>query len=162
VTLCFEFRQLHPHPARDLNIYPNTIISLNISPETKIGKVLSEENGEVNIRLATGKTINLTKDKFDKLVEKELLSISKYNILYTQKFKGVIPNLIDRLYNERVQTKDEIQKNKQALHKEKDPEKIKIFKGTTKTKPDKFWSKPKSVNVLSCPKRRINVLSIFS
>jgi DNA polymerase elongation subunit (family B) len=109
------------------SLYPNTIISLNISPETKIGKVLSEENGEVNIRLATGKTINLTKDKFDKLVEKELLSISKYNILYTQKFKGVIPNLIDRLYNERVQTKDEIQKNKQALHKEKDPEKIKIY-----------------------------------
>ena len=102
------------------SLYPNTIISLNISPETKIGKIINNENGEYTILLSNGKHINLSEEKFYKLVEKENLSISKYNVLYTQKFKGVIPNLIDRLYKERVETKNQINDCKKQLQKIKD------------------------------------------
>jgi DNA polymerase elongation subunit (family B) len=90
------------------SLYPNTIITLNISPETKIGKILENTEEEYTIRLSNNKTVTLTADKFFKLVEKEKLSVSKYNVLYTQKFKGVVPNLIDRVYNERVQIKSKI------------------------------------------------------
>ena len=102
------------------SLYPNTIISLNISPETKIGKITNIDNGEYTILLANGKSISLPEDKFHKLVEKENLSISKYNVLYTQKFKGVIPNLIDRLYQERVDTKNQISVCKKELQKTQD------------------------------------------
>ena len=102
------------------SLYPNTIISLNISPETKIGKITNIDNGEYTILLSNGKSVNLTEDKFHKLVERENLSISKYNVLYTQKFKGVIPNLIDRLYNERVDTKNQINDCKKELRNTSD------------------------------------------
>jgi DNA polymerase elongation subunit (family B) len=87
------------------SLYPNTIITLNISPETKVGKILEIVDGQYTIKLSNEKIIVLSEEKFLKLVKKEELSISKYNVLYTQKFKGVVPNLIDRLYQERVQAK---------------------------------------------------------
>lgn len=87
------------------SLYPNTIITLNISPETKVGKILEITDKEYTIKLSNEKTVVLSEEKFFKLVKKEELSISKYNVLYTQKFKGVVPNLIDRLYQERVEAK---------------------------------------------------------
>jgi DNA polymerase elongation subunit (family B) len=90
------------------SLYPNTIITLNISPETKIGKIVSSENDNYVIRLANEKVVNLTKEKFLRLIDKEKLSISKYNVLYTQKFKGVVPNLINRLYSQRVEANQKI------------------------------------------------------
>jgi DNA polymerase elongation subunit (family B) len=92
------------------SLYPNTIITLNISPETKIGKIIENQNGEYTIKLANEKLVTLSSEKFDRLIQKEQLSISKYNVLYTQKFRGVVPALIDRLYSERVQTKKEMSK----------------------------------------------------
>jgi DNA polymerase elongation subunit (family B) len=109
------------------SLYPNTIITLNISPETKIGKITSIEDGQYNIKLANEKTVTLSEEKFNRLVQKEHLSISKYNVLYTQKFKGVIPNLIDRLYKERVEAKNEMIKREKSLSFIKDKaEKLKI------------------------------------
>jgi DNA polymerase elongation subunit (family B) len=102
------------------SLYPNTIITLNISPETKIGKVINSQDGEYTIKLANEKTVTLSEEKFNRLVQKESLSISKYNVLYTQKFKGVIPNLIDRLYNERVEAKNEMIKREKMVSSVKD------------------------------------------
>jgi DNA polymerase elongation subunit (family B) len=102
------------------SLYPNTIISLNLSPETKIGKIVKIENDEYFIKLNNEKLISLHKEKFQKLVEKEKLSISKANVLYTQKFKGVIPNLIDRLYQERVETRKEMLAKEREYKKTKD------------------------------------------
>jgi len=102
------------------SLYPNTIITLNISPETKIGKISTIEDKQYTIKLANEKTVTLSEDKFNKLVQKENLSISKYNVLYTQKFKGVIPNLIDRLYKERVEAKNEMIKREKSLSSIKD------------------------------------------
>ena len=90
------------------SLYPNTIISLNISPETKVGKIIESESGEYTIKLSNEKVVTLNEEKFNRLIQKEQLSVSKYNVLYTQKFKGVVPNLIDRLYQERVSAKNKM------------------------------------------------------
>jgi DNA polymerase elongation subunit (family B) len=101
------------------SLYPNTIISLNISPETKIGKIINREEDVYTIKLINGKVVTLDKVKFDRLITKEKLCISDYDVLYTQKFKGVVPCLIDKLYKERVDTKKEMQKYQNFLSSEK-------------------------------------------
>lgn len=103
------------------SLYPNTIITLNVSPETKIGKILSVNEGEYTLALTNNKVVSLPEEKFNRLVEKELLTISKYNILHTQKFKGVVPKFIDRLYSERVDAKNKMFKLKKQLKNFKDP-----------------------------------------
>lgn len=106
------------------SLYPNTIITLNISTETKIGKILNIENDIYTLRLTNEKIVNLEKEKFDRLVEKEKLSITKANVLYTQKFKGIVPNLIDKLYQERVTAKTKMLEAKKKLKKVSDEKEI--------------------------------------
>jgi DNA polymerase elongation subunit (family B) len=90
----------------DVNsLYPNTIITLNISPETKIGKVVTgdfDTSEEVTIRLINGKLHTTKVESFKKFLVQEKMSMSKAGVLYSQKAKGVIPNLIDEIYKERV------------------------------------------------------------
>jgi DNA polymerase elongation subunit (family B) len=102
------------------SLYPNTIISLNISPETKIGKIISKENSNYVIQLINGKTISLPEEKFLIFIKKEKICVSDYDVLYTQKFKGVVPAFIDKLYSERVETKHKISKLQKELDKIKD------------------------------------------
>jgi len=103
------------------SLYPNTIITLNISPETKIGRIIEVVGGEYTIRLSNEKTITIDKEKFDRLVQKEQLAISKYNVLYTQKFKGVVPNLINRVYGERVSIRAMVSKLMDQVNETSDP-----------------------------------------
>ena len=99
----------------DVNsLYPNTIITLNISAETKMGKIVTGEYGVDNtltVRLVNGNVYTLTQAQFQAFIEKEKISVSKAGVLYTQKYKGVCPQLIDKLYKERVQA----QKQKHKL-----------------------------------------------
>lgn len=92
------------------SLYPNTLITLNISPETKIGKIISidETNDKIEILLVNGKIHNLTRENFYKFLEKEKIAISKAKILFTQSRKGIIPEYIDALYEERVKIKKEM------------------------------------------------------
>lgn len=106
------------------SLYPNTIITLNISPETKIGRITSRTAEEITILLANYKSVTLSKDKYDKLVRQEKLSISKYDVLYTQKFKGVIPLLIERYYSDRVKAQKELKACKKKIIQEKDAETV--------------------------------------
>ena len=108
----------------DVNsLYPNTIITLNISPETKLGKIIEGEldvTPEVTIQLVNGKSHTLTSDKFKSFLLKEQISLSKAGVMYSQKSKGVIPNLIDQIYEERVNTKKQLTKLKKTGKKDKD------------------------------------------
>jgi DNA polymerase elongation subunit (family B) len=108
----------------DVNsLYPNTIITLNISPETKLGKIVDGEYGvtpEVTLRLMNGKLHKLTTEKFKQFLIKEQVSLSKAGVIYTQKTKGVIPNLIDQIYKERVATKTQLSELKRTKRKDKD------------------------------------------
>jgi DNA polymerase elongation subunit (family B) len=93
----------------DVNsLYPNTIITLNISPETKLGKVIDQTDKEVALVLLNGKSHTLSIDKFHTFLKTEKVALSKAGVLYSQKTKGVIPNLIDQIYKERVNTKNEL------------------------------------------------------
>jgi DNA polymerase elongation subunit (family B) len=88
---------------------------LNISPETKIGKILEKTEDEYKLSLINGKIISLSKEKFLKLVEREKICISDYDVLYTQKTKGVVPCYIDKLYKQRVDAKNEMQKYQKEI-----------------------------------------------
>lgn len=110
------------------SLYPNTIITLNISTETKVGKIIGFENDKIQVKLTNDKIINFTKDNFKKFTSDQKLSITKANILYTQKFKGVVPNLIDKLYAERVTAKERMIAAKKKIDKTKDKNQIKILK----------------------------------
>jgi DNA polymerase elongation subunit (family B) len=104
------------------SLYPNTIITLNISPETKIGKIISKNADGVTLKLTNHKVIELSNDKLDKIIETEKLCITKADVLYTQKFKGVVPTLIDKLYNERVKAKGKMIDAKKKSKKAKTQE----------------------------------------
>jgi DNA polymerase elongation subunit (family B) len=99
------------------SLYPNTMISLNLSPETKMGKIeeIPGNVDEVIFRHVNGNSYNLTKDKLKKLIDKEKLSISKSNVLFSQNRKGIIPEIVDRYYQQRVEVKSQLKKIKQQL-----------------------------------------------
>ena len=109
------------------SLYPNTIITLNISSETKIGKIINKDDEFVTIRLTNGQERKLKHSDFEKIIESEKLAITKSNVLYTQKFKGIFPTLIDRLYTERVKAKNMMLDAKKKLKKAKTPEEIKTL-----------------------------------
>jgi DNA polymerase elongation subunit (family B) len=106
------------------SLYPNTIITLNISPETKIGKIVYKNDTSVSLLLSNGKNVLLDNEKFSKLIQKEKLSISKANVLYSQKFKGIIPKFVDNLYDQRLNAKNHANDLKKKLSIETEPEKI--------------------------------------
>lgn len=98
------------------SLYPNVMISLNLSPETKIGKF--EINGDkVNVYHASGKCLELQKDKFDLFVKEEKCSITKAGFLFTQKRRGIIPEFLDYYYNQRVEVKRDLYAIKIKLSK---------------------------------------------
>lgn len=99
------------------SLYPNTMISLNLSPETKVGKIVDQTDTHVTVRHVNGDVYNLTHDKFGKFVEDEEISISRAKILFTQKYKGIVPDIVDKLYQQRVVVKKELTKNRRKLSK---------------------------------------------
>jgi DNA polymerase elongation subunit (family B) len=109
------------------SLYPNTIITLNISPETKIGKILSFEDNKFQVLLTNQKTVSFTKENFKKFIDEQQLSITKANILYSQKAKGVVPKLIDKLYKERIAAKTKMLEAEKKLVKTTDENQKKVL-----------------------------------
>ena len=87
------------------SLYPNVMISLNMSPETKVGKIEDKNDKEVTIRHINGKTFTMPVESFGKFVKDEKISISRANVMFTQKRKGVMPEILDEYYNKRVEVK---------------------------------------------------------
>ena len=94
------------------SMYPSIIMSLNISPETKLGKLdswdvepflkgvdrtytIKDKNGKESAKLTTGEFQNFLKDNN--------VSISSNGVLYTQDRKGLIPTLLEKWFDDRVQ-----------------------------------------------------------
>ena len=107
----------------DVNsLYPNTIITLNISSETKLGKIVTgdlEKDEKVDIKLVNGTVSTIESKKFKKFVETENIAVSKAGVLYSQKFKGVCPNLINKIYAERVEAKNKMKELQLSKKKDK-------------------------------------------
>jgi DNA polymerase elongation subunit (family B) len=99
------------------SLYPNTMISLNLSPETKVGKITHKDDEYVYIKHVTGKDFKLTHTGFMDFVKKEDIAISRAKILFTQKKKGIMPEIVDGIYQQRVEVKKQLKKLKLRLSK---------------------------------------------
>jgi len=93
------------------SMYPSTIMTLNISPETKLGK-LEGWNAEEFVK-GVNKTYTLMvgdkeKGKYDqdelkKMFDNNKVSVSSNGVLYRYDKKGLIPVLLEKWFNERVE-----------------------------------------------------------
>ena len=103
------------------SLYPSILMSLNISPETKIGFVtnwdVTKHNKEVIseylIRGTDDDTVvRLTREAFMKYMKMENLYISSNGVLYNGNKVGIIPEILDRWFAERVEYKNLMKKYK--------------------------------------------------
>lgn len=94
------------------SLYPNVMISLNMSPETKVGVIVEQDNEKVVLRHTNGKTFTLAPNKFKLFCDKEEVAVSKANVLFTQKKKGVMPEILDYYYDKRQEIKKQLKKLK--------------------------------------------------
>jgi len=104
------------------SMYPSVIMTLNISPETKIGK-LTGWNAEEFVK-GTPKTYTLTVDGKEKgkysqddlknLFDKNKVSVSSNGVLYRNDKKGLIPVLLEKWFNDRVEYKRLMKKHGNA------------------------------------------------
>jgi len=94
------------------SLYPNVMISLNMSPETKVGVIEEKTETEIKLRHVNGKQFTLPINKFKIFVDKEEIAISKADVLFTQKKKGVMPEILDYYYDKRQDIKKLLKKLK--------------------------------------------------
>ena len=110
------------------SLYPSIIMSINISPETKIGKVegytaeshMKSEMESYVIEDDNGKRYpSMDKVKFEDFTKKMDLSIASNGVLYTQDKVGIIPEILNVWFDQRVEYKDQMKKFGQAGNDEK-------------------------------------------
>ena len=120
------------------SLYPNTMITLNTSPETKVGKIINVDKDKISIRNIDGIVLDMTKSEFKDFVLKEKIVISKAKVLFTQKKKGIMADMVDTFYKKRVKTRAEAKKLKQIESKSNDI-KIKLNQLDTKQQAIKIF-----------------------
>ena len=101
------------------SMYPSTIMTLNISPETKLGKLVGWDAEE--FIKGTTKTYTLVVDDKEKgkynqdelknMFDNNKVSISSNGVLYRNDKKGLIPILLEKWFNERVEYKKLMKKH---------------------------------------------------
>ena len=103
------------------SLYPSIIMSLNISPETKVGFVTNfdvekHKNGEIETYLVRDKDTNevtkLSRNQFVKFMNDMHYYISSNGVLYNANKMGIIPEVLDRWFAERVEYKNLMKKYK--------------------------------------------------
>lgn len=120
------------------SLYPNTMITLNASPETKVGRIINVDKDKISIRNVDGIVLDMKKSEFKDFVLKEKIVISKAKILFTQKKKGIMADMVDTFYKKRVKTRTEAKKLKQSKSKSNDV-KIKLTQLDTKQQAIKIF-----------------------
>ena len=94
------------------SLYPNTMITLNTSPETKVGRIEEIDKNRVSIRNVDGIVVDMTTKEFHNFLIKEKISVSRSKVLFSQKKKGILPELMDSFYKKRVKIRKELKKLK--------------------------------------------------
>lgn len=94
------------------SLYPNLMISLNMSPETKVGKIIDMTDDTVTVHHVNGQTFKLSKPNFAHFLKKEDIAISKAKVLFSQKNKGIVPEMVDFYYQKRKVVQTELKKYK--------------------------------------------------
>jgi len=98
------------------SLYPSTMISLNTSPETKMGKILEILPNKILIRNRDGIILEMTQDEFNRFIKKEKIAISRAKVLFTQKKKGILADLVDKFFKKRVACRKEHKEIQQTIN----------------------------------------------
>ena len=97
------------------SLYPSVIMSLNISPETKRGKVidwdlhryLAGESRNYLVRLIdedqNSDMQTYTNEQFVQFLDQSEYTISSNGILYSSKERGIIPEVLEKWFAERIE-----------------------------------------------------------
>jgi DNA polymerase elongation subunit (family B) len=90
------------------SLYPSIIMSLNISPETKVGKIANFDaeafvKGDYRVWNIEHTALNYTTEELRKELSEENLSISSNGVLYTQDKPGLIADILDEWFSQRVE-----------------------------------------------------------
>lgn len=99
------------------SLYPSIIMSLNISPESKMGKIINW-NIEDYIKKTQDKYIVkindvedvLSRERLTLFIQSEKLMVSSNGVLYRSDKLGIIPEILDNWFNERIKFKDLMKK----------------------------------------------------
>ena len=110
-----------PNPGRyewvyDLDLtsmYPSTIMTLNISPETKIGKLagwdaeqfIREEQKEYSFYRGKKKIRTFSTGELKDFFNKNEVSVASNGVVYKTSQRGIIPAILEKWFNERVEYK---------------------------------------------------------
>lgn len=101
------------------SLYPSIIMSLNISPETKVGFVRNwsmEQHFKKEIvayvveETGNDTSVEMNYDTFMEFITENNLSISSNGVLYTNDKKGIIPEVLDTWFAQRVEYKNMMKK----------------------------------------------------
>jgi DNA polymerase elongation subunit (family B) len=93
------------------SLYPSMIMTLNISPETKVGFVenwspINHSAGKVSeyvvtdLKRAEKKPMN--KERFEKFIKDSHFSISSNGVIYRNDKTGIIPEIINNWFSDRI------------------------------------------------------------
>jgi DNA polymerase elongation subunit (family B) len=114
------------------SMYPSCIMSLNISPETKLGKI-EGWNPEEFLKKDNKKTYSLTQDgnvlnrytetELKRMMDNEQIGIATNGVMYRSDKDGLLPALLRKWFDERV----EYRKLSKKFHEEGDKEKSEYF-----------------------------------
>lgn len=103
------------------SLYPSIIMTLNISPETKIGYVKNwnaiehnkNKNGKYIVEIGSVQNV-LTYDQFMQFMNDEKCMLSSNGVLYRSDKLGIIPEILDKWFGERLEFKKLQKEHKKA------------------------------------------------
>lgn len=109
------------------SLYPSIIMSLNISPETKVGfvrnwNVEQHLRKEITAYVVEEKnnptTMEMDYNTFMEFLNENALSISSNGVLYSNEKKGIIPEVLDTWFAQRIEYKGLMKKHLNDGNKE--------------------------------------------
>jgi len=89
------------------SLYPSIIMSLNISPETKVSRIMNWDmelyaKGKLErMEFDNGKSMSL--ENFKRFISEANLSIASNGVLYRKDVEGIIPRILRKWFDKRVE-----------------------------------------------------------
>jgi DNA polymerase elongation subunit (family B) len=110
------------------SLYPSIIMSLNISPDTKFGRIynwdvdkhIRKEIHEYELQIGGNTVRHVSRSEFLSYIQDNKLTISSNGILYSCKRSGILPEIIDQWFQDRVEFKSLMKKHLKDGNKEQE------------------------------------------
>jgi DNA polymerase elongation subunit (family B) len=110
------------------SLYPSIIMSLNISPDSKFGRMYNwdvdkhvrKEIEPYEIQIGGNAVERVSRAQFVNYIRTHQLAISSNGILYSTKKVGIIPEILDKWFKDRVEFKNLMKKYVKEGNKEQE------------------------------------------